>query len=66
MPREFALGDIYVPTLLLIFLLTVVLNWSLNWVLAKLELTRYVWHPALFHIAVFICLFAAIALTIYR
>lgn len=66
MPREFASGDIYFPTLLLVFLLIVVLNWGLSWLLAKLGLTRCVWHPALFHLALFVCLFASMALTIYR
>jgi hypothetical protein len=65
MPREFALGDIYFPTLLVIFLLTVVLNWVLSWLLAKLGLTRYVWHQALFHLALFVCLFTTTALFIY-
>jgi hypothetical protein len=66
MPREFAMGDVYFPTLLPVFLLTVVLNWGLSWLLAKAGLTRYVWHPALFHLALFVCLFAAMGLTLYR
>lgn len=65
MPREFALGDIYFPTLLLIFVVTIVLNWALSWLLARLGLSRLVWHPALFHLALFVCLFASIALFIY-
>lgn len=65
MPREFALGDIYFPTLLVIFLLAVLLNWVLSWMLAKLGLNRYMWHQSLFHLAFFVCLFATMALQIY-
>ncbi|MBV8666342.1 MAG: DUF1656 domain-containing protein [Burkholderiaceae bacterium] len=66
MPREFALGDIYCPTLLLIFLAALTVNWCLGWLLARFGLNRFVWHPPLFHLALFVCLFAAMALTVYR
>lgn len=66
MPREFALGDIYFPTLLLVFLFALVLNWGLSWLLGKLGINRLVWHPSLFHLAVFVCLFAGMALSIYQ
>lgn len=65
MPREFALGDIYFPTLLLIFLLAIGLNWLLSWLLTRLGLSAYVWHQALFHLALFVCLFASLALLVY-
>jgi hypothetical protein len=65
MPREFAMGDIYFPTLLLVFLIAIVLNWCLSWLLAKFGLSRFVWHQALFHLALFVCVFASMALLIY-
>lgn len=65
MPRELALGDIYFPTLLLIFLLAMAVNWLVSSLLTRLGLNRYVWHQALFHLALFVCLFAALALLIY-
>jgi hypothetical protein len=65
MPREFALGDVYFPTLLLIFLLALLLNWGVSWLLARLGASRYVWHPSLFHLALFVCLFSGIALAFY-
>jgi hypothetical protein len=65
MPREFALGDIYFPTLLLIFLLAVVVNWCLCWLLARLGVSRFVWHSSLFHLAMFVVLFSSMALCIY-
>ncbi len=65
MPREFALGDVYFPTLLLIFLAAIVLNWGVSWLLARLGASRFVWHPSLFHLALFVCLFASMALTVY-
>ena len=35
MQREFALGDIYLPSLLIIFLVALVLNWGVSWAAAK-------------------------------
>ena len=65
MSREFSLGDIYFPTLLLVFMLAVVLNWGLSWLLVKLGLNKYIWHPGLFQLALFVCIFGLMALLIY-
>jgi hypothetical protein len=66
MPREFALGEVFFPTLLVVFLATLVLYAGLTWLLAWLGLYRYIWHPPLFRFALFAGLFAAIAACIYQ
>jgi hypothetical protein len=66
MPREIAVGGVYMPTLTLMFLLAMLLTWALDRGLAALDLYRWFWHPALLRLCLFICLFGALALTVYR
>jgi hypothetical protein len=58
MPREFALLDALLPSLFLIFLLSVLLQTVLDRVLGLCGVYRYVWHPPLFRLSVFFCIFA--------
>ncbi len=54
------------PALTLIFLLAVVLAWGLDRLLAGFDLYRHFWHPALLRLSLFICIFGALALPLYR
>ena len=65
MPREIALFDALVPTLLLAFVLAAALSLLLDWLAARHRLYRYLWYPALFRLALFVCLFAGCGLLIY-
>ncbi|MCA5967141.1 DUF1656 domain-containing protein [Pseudomonas sp. P129] len=65
-PREIAFHGLYMPTLTLIFLLAVVLAWALDRLLAGYDLYRHFWHPALLRLSLFICIFGALALPLYR
>jgi hypothetical protein len=65
MPRELALFDALVPTLLLAFVAAGAVHLLLDTVMNRLDLYRHVWYPALFRLAVFGCLFAAAGLWIY-
>ena len=51
MPREIALGDALVPSL---------------WLAGHYGLYRHVWHPALFRIAAFVCVFGSFALLLFQ
>lgn len=62
MPREIALGGVLVPGMLVWFLLATLLLLLFDWVVGRYGLYRYVWHPALFRTAIFVCLFGGIAL----
>ncbi|MDP5009452.1 MAG: DUF1656 domain-containing protein [Glaciimonas sp.] len=62
MPREIALFDALMPTLLLIFVGTILLQIGIDWLMSRLHLYRYVWHPGLFRIALFFCIFSSCAL----
>ncbi len=66
MLREIALFDLSFPALFAVFVGTVVLQALIDHLLARLGAFRWVWHPQLFRIALFVCLFCGISLLIYR
>ena len=65
MPREIALGDALVPGVLLLFLGALRLLWLLDWLAGRYGLYRFVWHPPLFRLAAFVCVFGACALLLF-
>ncbi|SEN49647.1 Protein of unknown function [Luteibacter sp. UNCMF331Sha3.1] len=62
MPREIALGDALVPGLLVVFILALLAIWVVDSLAGRFGLYRFVWHPPLFRVAVFVCVFGAFAL----
>jgi len=62
MPREIALGDALVPGLLVLFILALLAIWLLDSLAGRFGLYRFVWHPPLFRVAIFVCVFGAFAL----
>lgn len=65
MPRELAIGDALVPGVLVLFLGALALLWLLDWLAGRYGLYRFVWHPPLFRLAAFVCLFGAFALFLF-
>ena len=65
MPREIALLDALVPTLLIAFMISVLLSWALDWLFSHLGLYQHIWYRSLFRLAVFICMFSVLGLMIY-
>jgi steroid 5-alpha reductase family enzyme len=65
MPLEVALADALVPGLLLVYLACLLLLWVIDTIAGRYGLYRYVWHPSLFRVAVFFCLFGAAGLLLY-
>jgi hypothetical protein len=65
MPREVALGDALVPGALLLFLAMAAMLWLLDWIAGRFDLYRFVWHPALVRLAVFVIAFGALGLILY-
>jgi protein AaeX len=66
MPREFALLDALVPSLLLAFLLSIVLQVILDAIFGRVGLYRHIWHPSLFRVSVFVCVFGILGLLVLR
>ncbi len=65
MPREIAFGDAFIPGLLVVFLGSLALLWLFDWLAGRYRLYRFVLHPALFRLAVFVCVFGGMALSIF-
>ena len=57
MPRELPILDALVPSLFVAFLASVVLHIILDRVLGRIGVYRYVWHPPLFRVSLFFCIF---------
>lgn len=53
------------PGLLLIYLACLFLQWGIDTIVGHYGWYRHVWHPALFRVALFACLFSAIGLLLY-
>jgi hypothetical protein len=65
MPGEIAVGDALVPGLLLVFFASALALWAIDAIVGRLGVYRYVWHPALFRLALFVCLFGAAGLLLF-
>lgn len=65
MPREILLSGAIIPTLVPVFLLAGVFMLLLDRIFAITGLYARVWHPALFRVSLFVCLFALMSLVIY-
>ncbi|HEX7338458.1 MAG TPA: DUF1656 domain-containing protein [Rhodanobacteraceae bacterium] len=66
MPRELSVGGMFMPSLLLVFVVALGLLALLDWVAGRYGWYRHVWHPALFRLAVFVGVFAALGLAAMR
>jgi hypothetical protein len=66
MPREIALLDALVPTLFLAFLVSIVAQTVLDRIMGRFGVYRHVWHPPLFRLGVFVCIFGACGLLVLR
>jgi hypothetical protein len=61
MPREIALYGVLMPALLPILIGVGALYWLLDTTLARYGVYRHVWHPPLFRLSFFVCLFVITA-----
>jgi hypothetical protein len=66
MPRDIAIFDVYVPALLLLFVVGGVLTWMVDRVISLSGLYRLVWHPALFRVSLLVCVWGVMSLAVFR
>lgn len=66
LPRNVAILEAYVPTILLLFIAGAMTTWIVDRVLALTGLYRVVWHPALFRASLLVCICGALGLYAYR
>ncbi|AOK29976.1 hypothetical protein WS67_17435 [Burkholderia singularis] len=66
MPRDLAIFDAYIPTVVLMFVIGGFATWLLDRLLAYTGLYRVVWHPSLFRASLLVCICGALSLAVYR
>jgi hypothetical protein len=66
MPREVDLSGVYVPSLLVAFVLALPVFWLLDGMLARAGVYRWVWHIDLFRLCLFVVMFGSLGLYWYR
>ncbi|MNK04248.1 efflux system membrane protein [compost metagenome] len=65
MPREISIFGVLAPSLLLVFLLSVVIHVGVDWLCGHFGIYKHVWHRSLFRLCLLVCIFGALALIIY-
>ncbi|WP_338771703.1 DUF1656 domain-containing protein [Massilia sp. METH4] len=65
MPRELSIFGLLIPTLLPLFLASVLLQGALDRLLGAAGIYRRLWHPALARLALFVCIFGGLTATLY-
>jgi hypothetical protein len=63
--REFSVAGVYIPSLMVIFVLCVALTWLLDQIIARLGAYRFIWHPPLFRVSLFTCVLTVAGLALY-
>jgi hypothetical protein len=66
MSRDFTFFGIYVPSLLILLFASIPLSWLVDRLILWLGVYRLVWHPQLFRVSFFICIFGGLGLLVYR
>lgn len=65
MPREIAVFGILLPSLLPVFVLSLVVHLGVDLLCGHFGVYRHVWHRALFRLCLLVCIFGAMALLLY-
>lgn len=66
MPREIAIFGVLLPSLLPLFVASLLLQGVLDRVLGHAGLYRHAWHPALVRLCLLVCIFGALIVTLYQ
>lgn len=66
MPGDIAVFGVYIPPIVIVFVLGAILTWLLDRVLASTGLYRFVWHLALFRASLLIRICGLLGLAVYR
>ena len=65
MPRELAIFGVLIPTLLPLFIASMLLQLAADRLLGRLGVYRLLWHPALVRLCLFVAIFGALVLALY-
>ena len=64
LPPEISIGGVYAPGLLILAIAVFVLFWILDGIAGNIGLYRHAWHPPLFRLALYVCVFGLLGLTL--
>lgn len=65
MAREIAVFGILMPSLLLVFVLSLLIHVGVDWLCGHFGVYRHVWHKSLFRLCLLVCIFGVLALLLY-
>lgn len=65
MPREIAIFGMLMPSLLIVFLASVLIHIGVDWLCGHLGVYRHVWHRSLFRLCLLVCIFGLLSILIY-
>jgi len=65
MPREIAIFGMLMPSLLLVFVFSLLIHLVVDLLCGHFGVYRHVWHRSLFRLCLLICIFGAMALLLY-
>lgn len=65
MAREIAVFGILMPSLLPVFVLSLLIHVGVDWLCGHFGVYRYVWHKSLFRLCLLVCIFGVLALLLY-
>lgn len=57
---------VQIPTLVVIFSLTFIVQIVINKIFNEFHIYDFVWHPGLFRTAIFFCMFTSVSLLVYK
>jgi hypothetical protein len=66
MPRELSVFGLLIPTILPLFVASLLLQAVLDTVLGHIGAYRRLWHPALARFCLLACIFGGLTITFYR
>ncbi len=66
MPRELSVLGVLIPTILPVFLASLLLQGALDRVLSHAGVYRHLWHPALARLCLLACIFGGLTAWLYR
>lgn len=65
MAREIAVFGILMPSLLPVFVLSLLIHVGVDWLCGHFGVYRHVWHKSLFRLCLLVCIFGVLALLLY-
>jgi hypothetical protein len=66
MPRELSIFGVLIPTILPLFIASLLMQALLDGVLGYLGVYRRLWHPALVRLCLLACIFGGLTITLYQ